>query len=187
LASFHSGGVAWTDEDNPGRWGLAPRDFGAGGAWAMSGDTAVATIDGYSGTISWHRVGADGISPVERTSLGHAGTEINAAALRAAEREIRESRSTRLGKLRLIPPPGHSAATRALFGDDGTLWVRTPPEDPSGDMRAWLGFRRGKATPVRLVLPADFDLHLVRDSRLYGAARTRLGSPVLRVYEMVHR
>lgn len=188
LISFHSGGIAWTDEDNPGRWGLAPLGLGAGGAWALLGDSVIATVDGYLGIVSWYRGGGQEVSLVERRSLGQTGSEISAGELQTVEHQIRERpRQARLGKLRLIPPPRHSAATRALFGDDGTLWIRTPLEDAAGDVRAWLGFRRGEATPARLVVAADFDLQLVRGGRLYGSARTPLGSPVLRVYEMAQR
>jgi hypothetical protein len=187
LISYHSGGVAWVNEDRPGHWGLAPSGLGAGGGWALLGDSVIATVDGYGGSISWYRVGRDGISLAERRSLGLRGADIAAADVRAAERQIRESRPDRLGKLRLIMPPKRTAAIRALFGDDGTLWVRTPPEDRPGDVRVWLGFRRGQATPTRLALPDGFDLHLVRAGRVYGNARTPLGSPVLRVYELVQR
>jgi hypothetical protein len=186
LIAYHSGGVAWYDADQPAAWGIADRDFGAGGAWALLGDSVIATVDGYAGRIRWFGVGPDGLNLLGERRVDVASREIPAAEARAIQREIRErlARQGRTARVELLLPPRRSGAIAAQFGEDGTLWVRLLSADAAPQARHWIGVRRTDTPVERLALPLDFTLHFVRGDLFYGGGRTEWGSPVVRVYRV---
>jgi hypothetical protein len=174
---------AWND---PGGLWLTP-GFGTGGAVAWSGDSAIALVDGYSGAVTWYRVGQSGLEIARTESLGsarsvtpedisvaEARTSNSAAGVGAGSRDRPQVHF-------LQTPPAWSRADQALFASDGALWVRLHPRE--SEPRTWRVFPLiGPSYAV--TLPAEFMLDAIRGAKLYGRAIVP-GRQTVRVYEVV--
>jgi hypothetical protein len=180
LLVYHAGAVLWHPADRLMPWGIVPAGFGEGGAWATSGDSLVAVANGYSGRIQWYRVGPDGLQVTRTIELGLPSVPRTERDLGKMEREFRSARKDRLGRIAFEVPPQWSVASKALFADDGSLWLRANATSERGYI--WSIVAPGERTEKRVRLPTGFDLHAVRDGRLYGVSKTENDVPVVQIY-----
>ena len=184
LLVYHSGGTLWHPVNAMIPWGAAASDFGPAGAWAVLGDSVVAVVDGYGGSVRWMAVSGGRARQLRAARLPTPSRPITRADLAAVERRLR-AENRQMGRVALEPPPRWSAATRALFADDAALWVQNGngPEES----RIWTVFDREGRYLRRLQLPAGFRLRSIRGDRLYGVMKTDLDVDVVRVFRLEER
>ena len=179
---YHSGATVWHPVNAMLPWGVAASDFGPAGAWAVLGDSVVAVVDGYAGTVRWLAITGGRARQLRAARLPNPARAITSADLAGVERRLRAKTPQRLGRVALEPPPRWSAATRALFADDASLWVQNG--NGAEESRIWTVFDREGRYLRRLQLPAGFLLRSIRGGRLYGVARTDLDVNVVRVFRL---
>ncbi|HKP74149.1 MAG TPA: 6-bladed beta-propeller, partial [Longimicrobiaceae bacterium] len=69
LLVYHSGATIWHAAGATLPWGIAASDFGPAGAWAVLGDSVVALVDGYGGSVRWLLVSAGRVRPLHAARL----------------------------------------------------------------------------------------------------------------------
>lgn len=182
LLRMHSGASSFHPADAVVPFGLMPSHMGWGGAHAVLGDSLVATVDGYAGTVHWYRVAPDGVHRFRTRQLPSRSRAVTPDDRRRIERLIRARSPGLPRRLVITTPPQVSIASKALFSDDGFLWIRNTSE-PAG-AQVWTVFDSVGEIAYRLSLPAGFDLLHVRGNLLYGTARTVNDAPTVRVYRL---
>ena len=148
----------------------------------MLGDSVVATVDGYSGTVHWYRVAPDGLRRFRTRQLPSRSRAVTSDDRRRIERLIR-ARSPHLPRRLVIEtPPQLSVASKALFSDEGFLWIRNTA-DPARPY-VWTVFEPDGDVAYRLSLPAGFDLLHATGDLLYGVRKTENNAPLVQVYRL---
>jgi hypothetical protein len=157
---------------------------GDGGAWALSGDSLLATADGYSGEVRWYKLDARSATVVRRASLLGQSRPVSSSDIARAEARLkRESRMARGAAIEISEFPARwSVATHAVFADDGSLWIAPPPADEP--FVIWTIFPPGDRPPYAARLPRTFTLSSVRQDLLYGHSISEDETPVVQVYRM---
>ena len=144
LLRMHSGASSYHPEDAVVPFGLMPSHMGQGGAYAVLGDSVVATVDGYSGTVHWYRVTPDDVRQFRTRQLPSRSRAVTSDDRRRIERLIRARSPNLPRRLAIETPPQVSIASRALFSDEGFLW--NPQHRRSGPGvrldRVWTGRER---------------------------------------------
>lgn len=79
-------------------------------------------------------------------------------------------------------PASFPPVTRALAGDDGSVWLRR--EGPVGDSVAWDVLDAGLVYTGRVHVPTGLDLKVVTAAAIYGIERDALDVPVLVRYDI---
>jgi 6-bladed beta-propeller protein len=187
FARFDAGATVWHAKGATVPWGIAPSEFGAGGAWAVSGDSLVAVADGQAATVRWYRADPAGrLVPIRTAALPSASRPVTGADLREVERRLRaDDREPLPRQVEFIAPPRWSVATRAFFEPDGSLWVRNSASDARGSV--WTAFDPAGRVRLHFTLPPHFDLRAARGTRLYGVGTTPNGAQTVRVYRLSTR
>jgi hypothetical protein len=183
LLRMHSGAASFHPRDAQAPFGTVLTHLGAGGAHAVLGDSVVATVDGYTGTVRWYRADAEGLTLFRTRQLPSRSRPRTDADLRRVERQIRREGPSLPRRLVIEAPQHVSIATQALFSDEGMLWIRNTA-DPDGG-HVWTVYDAAGEIAYRLALPEGFDLRHVQGDRLYGSARTPNGAPLVHVYRLV--
>jgi hypothetical protein len=209
LFSIRSNVVYFVPKSAPER--SIPMDprFGAGGAWAIHGDSLVAHVDGYTGAVNFFAADSVGVMrPSRRAELGRTGAIITDDDMAAELERFAATKTTmNRGSLRvtveagpgtLVSPPARwSVATRAMFSTEGALWiginriVQTRMDSgivvQSGEANTWTVFPpAGSATrPFTVDLPPLYTLTAVRGDLVYGYRYTNDGGLVVIVYRVV--
>lgn len=185
LASYDGGLPIWHPPGKRAPWGVAGGELGQGGVWAVSGDSLVALVDGYSGRVDILTLGSGGEREARTLSLGSSGRDITRADVAAIERELRELQAavgaTHMpSRVEFILPPMVSAVKRrALFAEDASLWVER--NDGASEGHLWTVLEPGGEVR-NLLLPEPFRLELVRGRVLYGAWTTDAGAHIVRAF-----
>ena len=148
---------------------------------ALLGDSILALANGYSGEVTWYRANAGGLSRIRTAALPIASRPVTAADLTAAELRSRDPDQEVVAPRVLVEaPPRWSAASSALFADDGSLWIKSVVDTDSGEV--WQVFPAG-GRPVRVhQMPANFELRAVRRELIYAVSRTANGADRVRVF-----
>jgi hypothetical protein len=76
-------------------------------------------------------------------------------------------------------PETKPAFTDLVVADDGQLWVRRPPEDPTAETTAWWVLAPETKTIRTVQLPREVDIEVVRKGKAYGTTTTDVGAPAL--------
>ncbi len=169
-----------------GLGGPSPAGFGAGGGWAVFRDSLVAIADGYAAVVRWHDVSNDPARVVRTERIAATAREVSGTDLAAMEARLRRDASPQSQVRRpdatfVEAPSRWSVATRAVFGQDGTLFVaggrRVEP------VTEWTAFPATGA-PYRFQLPSAFFLTGSVGRRIYGWSRTNLGNQIVQIYEL---
>lgn len=79
-------------------------------------------------------------------------------------------------------PTHWSVASRALFADNGSLWIGPPSR--AGKTVQWTVFPPANANAFFVTLPSAFTLSSVRGARLCGHAKSEDETPIVQVYVM---
>lgn len=182
---------------------VRPSGFGDSGTWAILGDSIVAVVDGYTGDVEWLRAGNNGLTAFRRATLGTPGALVTPADVRKQEARLGASTgvastggSTVAGAPRgratiLSPPERWSAATRALFSADGSLWVGAPLDVIAFTARGWTRTIENNTwtvfplsqPPFRVTLPSSAVLRAV--SGAYAlCVPAEQGAPIVEVYRV---
>ncbi len=82
-------------------------------------------------------------------------------------------------------PETRSAFTDLVVADDGQLWLKRPTEDPDADTAPWWVLDPDAKTIREGQLPAEVDLEVVRDGKVYGTTTTEMRAPALVQYQVV--
>lgn len=183
LLRMHSGVASFHPRGANAPFGTVSTHLGWGGAHAVLGDSMVATVDGYAGTVRWYRAVPAGLELVRSRQLPSRSRPANDDDARRIERQIRREGPELPRRLVIRSPPRTSVGSQALFSDEGFLWIRNTAEP--GQAHVWTVFGPDGEVAYRLSLPAGFDLRHVRGDRLYGTARTQNGSPVVTAYRLL--
>jgi hypothetical protein len=184
LLRVHSGVTAFHPRDAAVPFGTISSHLGWGGAYAVLGDSIVATADGYTGAVYWYRAGRDGLTRFREARLDSRSREVTPEDLRRIERRIRAQNPDLPRRLVIEPPPRVSIASQALFSAEGHLWIRNTA-DPDRE-HIWTVFGPDGEIAYRISLPAGFNLRHVRGNLLYGTATTENDAPVVIAYRL-HR
>lgn len=86
-------------------------------------------------------------------------------------------------ELELDPPDHWPVATAALFADDGSLWIRTHPEQDGVPVWRILG-SSGSLLGVSVTFPEGFTPTDVRGQRVVGRFVDHLGVSYVNVYRV---
>lgn len=181
LFSYRSGAVSWHPVGEAVPYGLFPGGFGNGGAVALHGDSLIALADGYSGKVNWLSADASGLTNIREAHIPVASVPVTDAHLRAAERRFREDRDSQLPRrLALESPPYWSVASRALFADDGSLWIQATVDGAAGEV--WSVFL-AEGEPRVIRMPENFELRSIHRNRMYGMSLTANDAQMVRIFE----
>lgn len=183
LLRFHSGFTAYHPRDAPVPFGAIDSHAGRGGAVAVLGDSVVAAVDGYEGTVRWYRAEPAGLALFRTRQLPSRSTPVDDDHRRRMEREIRAANPGLPRRLVIEAPPRVSVASQALFSAEGFLWIRNTAG--TGVAHVWTVYAPDGRIAYRLRLPPGFDLRFARGDGLYGVARTDSGTPVVHVYRLL--
>ncbi|MEJ7811846.1 MAG: 6-bladed beta-propeller [Gemmatimonadaceae bacterium] len=186
LLTYRTDDVRWETSTTPGPSGGMSTGFGDGGAWALLGDSLVAVADGYTGAVRWYIVDESGARLRRTASLGRQGKPVTSGDLAGLERVFRTKyKGSRIANLPVkfgAAPPLRSIATRAVFADDGSLWIADGSS--AGRTTPWSVFAAGASMPYVVQLPSSFTLTSVRGDRLYGYTKSEFDSPIAQVYRL---
>ncbi len=152
-----------------------PSRFGASGAWALHGDSLLAIVDGYAGSVTWRLAGPAGVPVLRTESLGRAGQAVSDSDIASEMDAKRQSAQGMAGGeriqrtppiMRILNPPARwSVATEARFSAEGDLFVRLA-NSPGGE-RVWRVFPVSGAS-YDVLVPGLFYLKSIRAGKLYG-------------------
>jgi hypothetical protein len=163
------------------RTGGLPSGFGESGAYAHFGDSVVAVVDGYSGTVTWYLLRQTGLAVSRRASLGVTGRSVTARDIAEMETRFRKGSGTGyFATAKFIDVPTRwSVSEQAFFDPEGTLWVGGlyDVEKPV----VWYAFPPTGA-PFTVETPAGFSLLSARGDRLYGYSFKEDRTQVVRVF-----
>jgi hypothetical protein len=167
---------------SPGTLTFAPSGFGNGGTWALSGDSVLAIVDGYIGTVEWLRMTPHGAETMQTNHLAGRSAVVTAQDVAQQEERIAMSssaggggRSATITRATILNPPAHwSIATQSFFSCDGALWVGAPhittalaTRTTTIENNQWTVFTSGTA-PFSVDLPSSFRLRSVCGAYLVG-------------------
>ncbi len=123
--------------ERSGRSGMGVSGFGDGGAYAVSGDSLLVHVDGYTGIVKWYAITESGAALKRTETMGMTGTPVS--AIDVADRVDKMTRTTRIlgpdgtpqpmppGSIKMMDAPAYSSiATTLMFGSDGSLWISSP-------------------------------------------------------------
>ncbi|MBA3560185.1 MAG: 6-bladed beta-propeller [Gemmatimonadaceae bacterium] len=188
LASIRSDGVFFTVPGPRRSMGAFSPGFGDGGAWALSGDTLIAVADGYSGAVRWFVFDSTGHHLMASATVAGTTRRASARDLEEASRRHRETASNpadrREKRIFSDPPAYWSRITRAVFADDGNLWIAGATT--GGASSAWTVLAPNGRRVFGIPLPRSFVLEAVHRGRLYGRSTSAEGTPVIQVYSLVN-
>jgi len=188
LASIRSDGVLFTVPGPRRVRGMFIPGFGDGGAWALSGDTLIAVADGYSGAVRWFAFDSSGHRLVASATVAGTPRRVSARDLEEADRRHRDKSKNpadrREKRIFSDPPAYWSRITRAVFADDGNLWIAGATT--GGNSAAWTVLGPNGRRAFGIALPRSFVLEAVHRGRLYGRSTSNEGTPVIQVYSLVN-
>jgi hypothetical protein len=124
IASFHSGGAMYHPEGRTMPWGVIQTDLGRGGAWAVTGDSALVVIDGRSGVLTRYSFHPDGYRVVQRVRLDVQGAPPDGSDATRARRQLEQTTRRSARGFRILLPPYRSAFTGAVSAGDAGTWLQ---------------------------------------------------------------
>jgi hypothetical protein len=144
--------LAYLETDSNGS--LKVPGFGNAGAWDISGDSALACVDGYSGVVRWYALAAAGATLRRTDSLHAMGATVTPAELKAREDVVNAAMMAGPAPIPGMPiptatsggrggggggaaqlpsngklintPTQWSIASEAHYGADGSVWIGAP-------------------------------------------------------------
>jgi hypothetical protein len=161
--------------------GAVPSGFGQGGAYAISGDSVVAVVDGYDGSVTWYAIRDTGVAVIRKASLGEKAHPVTARDLAEMEARYRNESKTGFAGIRFADAPTQwSVSEQAFFDPGGALWVGG--RYGTGKPQTWRVFPRA-GSPFQVDVPADFWLMSARNDLMYGYSFNEDRTQVVRVYQ----
>jgi hypothetical protein len=160
--------------------------WGPGGSWAVAGDSMVALVDGYAGSIRILRITRDGVAEAKTGGLSITPQPLGPRDWERLERLERTQRELP-PRIHLVGPLFKSQVADPVFAADGTLWVRRNDLDPGTESTS-IGARfllvPMDDRPQSVVqLPPGLSLNAVRGNLLAGVRKTDLGVHQVEVWQ----
>jgi len=81
-------------------------------------------------------------------------------------------------------PDTKPAFTDLVVADDGHLWVRRPPKNPTAETTAWWVLAPETKTIRTVQLPREVNIEVVQKGKAYGTTTTEVGAPALVRYRI---
>jgi hypothetical protein len=181
VSAHHPGSVLFERSDFPM---LSPSGIllGAEVVWSIAGDSVLALVDAYKGTVRWMAVTPTGLRQTAERKIDLPVQRVS----RADAERIRQQLQTRYSgwpNLKVFPPDQYGAATKALVDTHGRVWINR--REGSERTTEWIIVSPNPQVAVRrIVTPEDFNLRLVHADRLYGTGKTKNGAPLVTVLRM---
>ncbi len=172
LLSFRGRGAGWKTAVTGA---VQTTHFGAAGAWAVLGDTAVVLADGVAGRLTIVSPEA-GLVRADTLDLGFAGRSVTERDLDDLEEDIRERFASRdlPREMEIDAPEYWSVATRLIPAGDHVFWLRQGVDDERGH---WVVVDIEAMQKWVVILPDRFRLTSVYGGLLYGVTRDELDVP----------
>lgn len=172
LLSFRQRGAGWKTAVTGA---VQTTHFGAGGAWAVLGDTAVVLADGVAGSLAIVSPEA-GLVRADTFGLGFAGRPVTERDMDDLQEDIRERFASRdlPREMEIDAPEYWSVATRLIPAGDHVFWLRQGVDDERGH---WVVVDIETMQKWMVILPDRFRLTSVYGGLLYGVARDELDVP----------
>ena len=186
LTSMPASPVVWYVPERPSQWGGETSPFGQGGAWALSGDSMMAIVNGYAGEVSFVRVEPGGMRRFRTVTMSARGRPVTDHDLTQLRREIDRYRSTPLPRdVAFLTPPQWSIITgNAFFARDGTLWMER--NNLSETRAVWTRIDPRTGTLRNFAFPKRFSLRSVDGLLHHGVWTEDDGRQSVRVYRSVN-
>jgi hypothetical protein len=148
----------------------------------VSGDSVLIIVDGYAGTVTWHRVTPAGLVAARSVQFASPARRVTRGERSVLERRVREQMSAqqRIMQSWSDVPPRWSVADAGFVGDDGALWLGMLRLE--GPPVRWTSIP-GEGPPFAIELPAAEQVLAAQGERIYVGATNIDGAPVLKVYE----
>lgn len=168
-----------------GAVGGLSRSWGAGGSWAVSGDSMFALIDAFEGDVVIMRMTEAGPVELRRGRVPITPRPLTEQDWRRMEDLERAGRDP--GPRRHLSGPLMMAQLgEPVFADDGTLWIPRLDHDSSDGIAHGGGSMLLVPTDGRaqssVRLPDGFSLRAVRGNELLGVRRTELDVSLVEVW-----
>jgi len=182
LTSMPASPVVWYVPGRPSQWAGETSPFGQGGAWALSGDSLLAVVDGYAGAVSFLRVEAGGLRQFRTVTMSARGRPVTDHDLTQLRREIDRHRSTPLPRdVAFLTPPQWSIITgHVFFARDGALWMER--NNLSETRAVWTRIDSRTRTLRNFAFPKRFSLRSVNGPLHHGVWTEDDGKQSVRVY-----
>jgi hypothetical protein len=165
------------------------RNYGAGGAWALLGDSLLGVVDTYSGAITIMKVGAEGAQQVRAGRLPISPRRLESADIQRLVAAQRQTRSIPAAIDVIAPEYRAQVGAPPLFASDGSLWIPRAAPDPERPARE--GSRTYLVIPIdgsrqRLVVfPPGFLPSAIHDGIVVGRVRTAMDVDKIQIWQMV--
>ncbi len=174
--------VVWYVPARPAQWGGEPSPFGQGGAWALAGDSLLALVDGYAGTVKFLRVETDGLRAAGTVALSARGRPVMERDLGQLRREIDAQRTIPLPRdAAFLTPAQWSVVTgQAFFARDGSLWMER--NNLSETRVVWSRVDPQTGTVRNFAFPLQFALRSVDGTLCIGVWTEDDGRQTVRAY-----
>lgn len=193
VVAEYSSGLAFALQANLS-YAVGVDAFGPGGLVAAFGDSIVALVDTYRGSIRYMLVTEEELRPLRVRNLNWQPQQVIVS--RADEDRYRSMYLSRVmgsnaPAVRISSPTFRGPAWRAIFASTGDLWLsrRLPPGSlaESSALTWHVVPWDPKVEPYDVVLPVGFILFSVAGSELIGFHLDADRVPTLRVYQFTRR
>jgi hypothetical protein len=163
-------------------------NYGAGGAWALLGDSLLGVVDRYTGAVTIMKVGAGGAQQVRSGRLAISPRRLEGADVQRLVTAQRLTRSIPAGIDVIAPEYRAQLGAPPLFANDGSLWI--PREAPDPERHAREVGRTYLVIPIdgsrqRLVVfPPSFVPSAIYDGVVVGRVRTAMDVDKIQIWQM---
>ena len=161
IARIRSDNANYVVTDPGYAFGGASSGFGKGGAWSMSGDSALVVVDGYTGLLKWFGADSRGVRLRREITIPGEAKPVSNAEMDRLRRRVLVDRNQLFSKrpakrIEISEAPTKwSIVSDAILADDGSVWVSGPIQQ-GAPMRDWMIISANGESQGRGQLPAQF-------------------------------
>lgn len=171
-----------------GAAGTAGRTFGKGMAWAASGDSVIATIDAWRGTVRFHEVTPDGLRLIRSGQIPVTPRPLEMRDWLWATAEDDANRTLTRRILHHDGPPFMAQLADPVFSDHGTLWVRRLGSDPetqwSQERTEYLLIPIDDRAQSVVVIPGGVNIKAIRGDLVAVVGRGEFDVPIVEIWRL---
>jgi hypothetical protein len=179
IASYDNGWIFYVAGSPATRFGPLGRNWGVGGVFSVSGDSLIATVDGYTGVVRFLAVVPDGIQLIRRGQLSISAMPVSEMDWRKVADSVRLRRDLPTD-IRLTGPPLVGQVTDCFFDDSGSLWVRKVGTEGA----RYIVIPSDERPQRTVAMPSNVSLYDVRGHVAVAGARSELGTQVIHILRM---
>jgi len=186
IAAFNDGEVFFMADAESRLHGPLGKPWGTGGCFAISGDSLIATVDGYRGDVQLFSVSPAGVQGTRVGRFPVTPQRVSETDWRSlVDRERDEGRQLPRD-LTVVGPSHVGQFDRCVFDDRGNLWVRFATHDrdesrTKTDVRHVVIPLTSTRAQTHVSLPSGFDLLDVRGDLLLGRRKGTFGVHIVEI------